>query len=90
MLLRPGTSLLPHAGLVSMRHGRKVVFKFAVPCVFECSLSMDNDFVYMHIFKHFRIAESGQETKSNRSVPDAVILRGAAMFPGPALEKSST
>ncbi len=73
------------AGLVSLCHGRKVAVEFAAACVLECSLSIDNVFVFMLIFKHFRVAESGQETVLKWGVAGAVVLRGAMMFLGTAL-----
>ncbi len=73
------------AGLVSVCHGKKAAVEFAAACVLECSLSIDNVFVFMLIFKHFRVAESGQETVLKWGVAGAVILRGAMMFLGMAL-----
>ena len=73
------------AGLVFVWHGRQAMFQFVTGYVVEESLSVDNLFVFLVLFRYFRVPRSCQHKVLLWGVLGALVLRLAFILAGVSL-----
>ena len=73
------------AGLVFFWHGRQAMFQFVTGYVVEESLSVDNLFVFLVLFRYFRVPRECQHRVLLFGVLGALILRLAFILAGVSL-----
>jgi len=73
------------AGLVFFWQGRQVALEFVTGYVLELSLSVDNLFVFLVIFRYFAVPEPQQHRVLFWGVLGAVVLRGLFILAGVGL-----
>jgi tellurite resistance protein TerC len=73
------------AGLVLIWHGRQAMFQFVTGYVVEESLSVDNLFVFLILFRYFRVPRSCQHKVLLWGVLGALVLRLAFILAGVSL-----
>ncbi len=66
-------------------HGHQVALEFVAGYVLELSLSIDNLFVFLLIFRYFTVPEGQQHTVLFWGILGALVLRGAFIFAGVGL-----
>src|SRR5205807_1475981 len=64
------------AVVVYLWHGRRASLEFVTGYVIELSLSVDNLFVFLMIFRYFRVAGASQHEVLFWSIVGALIMRG--------------
>jgi tellurite resistance protein TerC len=70
------------AGLVFFWQGRQVALEFATGYVLELSLSVDNLFLFLVIFRYFSVPEQHQHSVLFWGVLGAILMRGFFIFAG--------
>jgi tellurite resistance protein TerC len=73
------------AGLVFVWHGRQPMFQFVTGYVVEESLSVDNLFVFLILFRYFRVPRASQHKVLLWGVVGALVLRLAFILAGVSL-----
>ena len=73
------------AGLVFVWHGRQAIFQFVTGYVVEESLSVDNLFVFLMLFRYFRVPRGCQHKVLLWGVLGALVLRLAFILAGVSL-----
>jgi tellurite resistance protein TerC len=73
------------AGLVFFWQGRQVALEFVTGYVLELSLSVDNLFLFLVIFRYFSVAEQHQRSVLFWGVLSALLMRGFFIFTGVGL-----
>lgn len=73
------------AGLVFFWHGRQAMFQFVTGYVVEESLSVDNLFVFLVLFRYFRVPRECQHRVLLFGVLGALVLRLAFILAGVSL-----
>jgi tellurite resistance protein TerC len=73
------------AGLVFVWHGRQAMFQFVTGYVVEESLSVDNLFVFLILFRYFRVPRGCQHKVLLWGVLGALVLRLAFILAGVSL-----
>ncbi len=73
------------AGLVFFWQGRQVALEFATGYVLELSLSVDNLFLFLLIFRYFSVPEQHQHSVLFWGVLGAILMRGAFILAGVSL-----
>jgi tellurite resistance protein TerC len=73
------------AGLVFFWQGRQVALEFATGYVLELSLSVDNLFLFLVIFRYFSVPEQHQHSVLFWGVLGAILMRGFFIFAGVSL-----
>ncbi len=73
------------AGLVFFWHGRQATFQFVTGYVVEESLSVDNLFVFLVLFRYFRVPRECQHRVLLFGVLGALVLRLAFILAGVSL-----
>ena len=77
------------AGLVFFWQGRQVALEFVTGYVLELSLSVDNLFIFLVIFRYFAVPEEHQHRVLFWGILGALLMRGffilAGRRPDPAL-----
>ena len=81
------------AGLVFFWQGRQVALEFVTGYVLELSLSVDNLFLFLVIFRYFSVPEQQQHSRfvlgSSRRAPDARLFYSRRCQPDPPLPLDS-
>lgn len=70
------------AALVFFWQGRQVALEFATGYVLELSLSVDNLFLFLVIFRYFSVPESHQHSVLFWGILGAMLMRGAFILGG--------
>ncbi len=73
------------AGLVFFWQGRQVALEFVTGYVLELSLSVDNLFLFLVIFRYFSVPEQHQRSVLFWGVLGAILMRGFFIFAGVSL-----
>ena len=73
------------AGLVFFWQGRQVALEFVTGYVLELSLSVDNLFLFLVIFRYFSVPEQHQHSVLFWGVLGALLMRGFFIFAGVSL-----
>jgi tellurite resistance protein TerC len=73
------------AGLVFFWQGRQVALEFVTGYVLELSLSVDNLFIFLVIFRYFSVPEGHQRSVLFWGVLGALVMRGFFIFAGVGL-----
>ncbi len=73
------------AGLVFFWQGRQVALEFVTGYVLELSLSVDNLFLFLLIFRYFSVPEQHQRSVLFWGVFGAILMRGAFILAGVGL-----
>jgi tellurite resistance protein TerC len=73
------------AGLVFFWQGRQVALEFVTGYVLELSLSVDNLFLFLVIFRYFSVPEEHQRSVLFWGVLGALLMRGFFIFAGVGL-----
>src|SRR5207237_3540491 len=73
------------AVLVYFWHGRPTTLEFVTGYVVELSLSVDNLFVFLVIFRYFRVPDEQQHKVLFWGIVGALILRGLFILAGVSL-----
>ena len=73
------------AGLVFFWQGRQVALEFVTGYVLELSLSVDNLFLFLVIFRYFSVPEQHQHSVLFWGVLGAILMRGLFIFAGVSL-----
>jgi TerC family integral membrane protein len=73
------------AGLVFFWQGRQVALEFVTGYVLELSLSVDNLFLFLVIFRYFSVPEEHQRSVLFWGVLGALLMRGFFIFTGVGL-----
>jgi tellurite resistance protein TerC len=73
------------AGLVFFWQGRQVALEFITGYVLELSLSVDNLFIFLVIFRYFSVPEEHQRGVLFWGVLGALVMRGFFIFAGVGL-----
>ncbi|MGA9544909.1 MAG: TerC family protein [Candidatus Sulfotelmatobacter sp.] len=73
------------AGLVFFWQGRQVALEFVTGYVLELSLSVDNLFLFLVIFRYFSVPEQHQHSVLFWGVLGAILLRGFFILAGVSL-----
>ncbi len=73
------------AGLVFFWQGRQVALEFVTGYVLELSLSVDNLFLFLVIFRYFSVPEQNQRSVLFWGVLGAVLMRGFFILAGVGL-----
>lgn len=71
--------------LIYFVRGTQRSFEFITAYIVEYSLSVDNLFMFMVIFRYFRVSDIAQETALNWGVIGAMAMRGIMILLGKAL-----
>jgi tellurite resistance protein TerC len=72
-------------GLVFFWQGRQVALEFVTGYVLELSLSVDNLFIFLVIFRYFSVPEQHQHRVLFWGILGALLMRGAFIFTGVGL-----
>jgi tellurite resistance protein TerC len=70
---------------IGLARGRKRALEFVTGYIVEYSLSVDNLFVFLLIFKYFKVPRDAQETVLFWGILGAMVLRGIMIVLGKAL-----
>ena len=73
------------AGVVYFWHGKKEALEFVTGYVIELSLSIDNLFVFLVIFRYFRVPPEHQHKVLFWGILGALLMRGAFILAGVGL-----
>jgi tellurite resistance protein TerC len=73
------------AALVFFWQGRQVALEFVTGYVLELSLSVDNLFLFLLIFRYFSVPEQNQRSVLFLGVLGAMLMRGVFIFAGVGL-----
>lgn len=73
------------AGLIFFWQGRQVALEFVTSYVLELSLSVDNLFIFLVIFRYFSVPEEHQRSVLFWGVLGALVMRGFFIFAGVGL-----
>jgi len=73
------------AALVFFRQGRQVALEFVTAYVLELSLSVDNLFIFLVIFRYFSVPERNQRTVLFWGILGALLMRGFFIVAGVGL-----
>jgi len=73
------------AVIVYLWHGRRASLEFVTGYVIELSLSVDNLFVFLMIFRYFRVAGASQHKVLFWGIVGALIMRGIFILAGVGL-----
>jgi tellurite resistance protein TerC len=73
------------AGLVFFWQGRQVALEFVTGYVLELSLSVDNLFLFLVIFRYFSVPEQYQRSVLFWGILGALLMRGVFIFAGVGL-----
>jgi tellurite resistance protein TerC len=73
------------AGLVLFWQGRQVALEFVTGYVLELSLSVDNLFIFLVIFRYFSVPEEQQHRVLVWGILGALLMRGFFIFAGVGL-----
>src|SRR5580700_8233309 len=73
------------AGLVFFWQGRQVALEFVTGYVIELSLSVDNLFLFLLIFRYFKVAEEHQHKVLLWGILGALLMRGIFIAAGVGL-----
>ncbi len=73
------------AGLVFFWQGRQVALEFVTGYVLELSLSVDNLFIFLLIFRYFSVPEPHQHRVLFWGIVGALLMRGCFIFAGVGL-----
>jgi tellurite resistance protein TerC len=73
------------AGLIFFWRGRQFALEFVTGYVLELSLSVDNLFIFLLIFRYFAVPESLQHRVLFWGVVGAMVMRGVFIFTGVSL-----
>jgi tellurite resistance protein TerC len=73
------------AGLVFFWQGRQVALEFVTGYVLELSLSVDNLFLFLVIFRYFSVPEQHQRSVLFWGILSALLMRGLFIFAGVGL-----
>ena len=73
------------AGIVFFWQGRQVALEFVTAYVLELSLSVDNLFLFLVIFRYFSVPEQHQRSVLFWGVLSALLMRGLFIFAGVGL-----
>lgn len=73
------------AGLVFFWQGRQVALEFVTGYVLELSLSVDNLFLFLVIFRYFSVPEQHQRSVLFWGILSALLMRGVFIFTGVGL-----
>ncbi len=73
------------AGLVFFWQGRQVALEFVTGYVLELSLSVDNLFLFLVIFRYFSVPEQHQRSVLFWGILSALLMRGIFIFTGVGL-----
>jgi tellurite resistance protein TerC len=73
------------AGLIFFWQGRQVALEFVTGCVLELSLSVDNLFLFLVIFRYFSVPEQYQRSVLFWGILGAMLMRGFFIFAGVGL-----
>ncbi len=73
------------AGLIFVWQGRQVALEFVTGYVLELSLSVDNLFLFLVIFRYFSVPEAQERGVLFWGVIGAVVMRGALIVTGVGL-----
>lgn len=65
--------------------GRETAMQFVTAYLVEYSLSVDNLFVFLLIFRYFRVPRDAQETVLSYGIVGAMVLRGLMIVAGKSL-----
>lgn len=76
---------LSFAVVVYFWHGKKESLEFVTGYVIELSLSIDNLFVFLVLFRYFRVPEELQHKVLFWGILGALVMRGAFIFAGVGL-----
>lgn len=76
---------LAFAGLVFFWQGRQVALEFVTSYVLELSLSVDNLFIFLVIFRYFSVPEQYQRSVLFWGILGALVMRGAFILAGVGL-----
>lgn len=71
--------------ITSIVHGRQRALEFVTAYIVEYSLSVDNLFVFLLIFRYFRVPRDAQESVLTYGILGAMILRGIMVVCGKVL-----
>lgn len=70
---------------MSVTQGRQRAFEFVTAYIVEYSLSVDNLFVFLLIFRYFHVPQEAQESVLTYGIIGAMLLRGFMIICGKAL-----
>lgn len=70
------------AGLVYLRYGHATAIEFVTGYVIELSLSVDNLFIFLLIFRYFRVAPDHQHKVLFWGIVGALVMRGVFIVVG--------
>ena len=73
------------AGVVAFWQGRQVALEFVTGYVLELSLSVDNLFLFLVIFRYFSVPEQHQRSVLFWGILSALLMRGFFIFAGVGL-----
>jgi tellurite resistance protein TerC len=73
------------AGLIFFWQGRQVALEFVTGYVLELSLSVDNLFIFLVIFRYFSVPEQHQRSVLFWGILGALLMRGISIFAGVGL-----
>ncbi|MGA2425015.1 MAG: TerC family protein [Terriglobales bacterium] len=73
------------AVLVLFWHGRALALQFVTGYVIELSLSVDNLFVFLLIFRYFKVPDEDQHTALFWGILGAIVMRGMFIVAGVGL-----
>lgn len=73
------------AGLVFLWQGRQIALEFVTGYVLELSLSVDNLFIFLVIFRYFAVPEQHQRSVLFWGILGALLMRGAFILAGVGL-----
>ncbi len=73
------------AGLVFFWQGRQIALEFVTGYVLELSLSVDNLFIFLVIFKYFAVPEQHQRSVLFWGILGALLMRGFFILAGVGL-----
>jgi tellurite resistance protein TerC len=73
------------AGLVFFWQGRQIALEFVTGYVLELSLSVDNLFIFLVIFRYFSVPEQHQHRVLFWGILGALLMRGVFIFAGVGL-----
>src|SRR5579863_3949375 len=76
---------LAFAALVFFWQGRQVAIEFVTGYVLELSLSVDNLFIFLVIFRYFSVPEQYQRTVLFWGILGALLMRGFLILAGVGL-----
>lgn len=73
------------AGWIAVQEGRELALQFVAGYTIEMSLSIDNLFVFLVLFRGFAVTESRQHVALLWGITGAIVMRGLFIIAGVAL-----